>query len=301
MKLDKKSRNRLDDLRKEWEETPGNCKWIPWLTAGDLRLLLEHYEPLRELIRNIATNQEGRNERRGAIESGSAIIAMDQNAAEEEQHAKENWEALQHQMTALREENATLRSRIEQNERDLSDKHAQISAYQEKLSNYENENRRLKETLKKRDEQLETLQKESRPAELATLRNWLSRNPDAARRLGLQGLGDAWADLVRAVAVLSQWESLERLHGVLTEAAKKNGIADEEGIEILHMALTWHNHNWKENPFLLERPAPGAVFDFNGQQRILATPKGETIARVLVPAIVDSSGKVICKAVVETR
>ncbi|MFC4487314.1 hypothetical protein [Tepidiphilus baoligensis] len=301
MEPDKKPQNRLDDLRKEWEEMPGNCKWIPWLTAGDLRLLLEHYEPLRELIRNIATNQEGRNERRGAIESGSAIIAMNQNAAVEEQRAKENWEALQRQMTALTEENATLRSRIEQNERDLSDKNAQISACQEKLSSYESENRRLEEALKKRDQQLERLQKESKPAELAALRNWLSRNPDAARRLGLQGLGDAWADLARAVAVLAQWGSIECLHEILTETAKKHGITDEEGIEILHMALTWYNYNWQKSPFRLERPSPDAAFDYNCQQRILATPTGETITRVLVPAIVDSNGKVICKAVVETR
>jgi len=40
-------------------------------------------------------------------------------------------------------------------------------------------------------------------------------------------------DLVRAVAVLRSGKALSACMGVLTEAAKKNGIADEEGIEIL--------------------------------------------------------------------
>ena len=48
--MDKDSKKRLETLAKEWDKSPGIFSNMP----SDLRLLLEHHAPLRELIRSIA-------------------------------------------------------------------------------------------------------------------------------------------------------------------------------------------------------------------------------------------------------
>lgn len=259
-KLDRKAAERLEKLAKAWNQE--GSYWLEKLTAADLRLLLEHFKPLRKLIQQIAAKKTDPEE----------PLSLPEPRAEEESMPAVSQEAQQ--------EIDRLRTRCAALEQQLGE---------------------LRKLLEQRDQALEREKALRASNGMEVPLQWIEQHPHAAQRLGLQGLGSGTQDLIRLVAILSQWDNILRLHGLLTEAGHTARQTDEEGITLLETALSWHNFNWRERPFRLERPTPGTPFDFNRQQRSPQTPTGERIAQVLVPAIVDSNGKVICKAVVETR
>ena len=265
-KLDRKAEERLEKLAKEWDQEKENFSWLEKLTVVDLRLLLEHFEPLRKLIRQIAAKKTDPEEPLSSPEPR----AEEESMPAASQEAQQEIDRLSTRCAELEQQLGKLRKQLEQ--RDQA----------------------LRQALER-----EKALRASNGMEVPL--RWIEHHPHAAQRLGLQGLGSDTQDLIRLVAILSQWDNILRLHGLLTEAGHAARQTDEEGITVLETALSWHNVNWRERPFRLERPTPGTPFDFNRQQRSSQTPTGETITQVLVPAIVDSNGKVICKAVVETR
>lgn len=284
-KLDRKAEERLKKLEEEWDKEATD--WLlEKLTLADLRLLLEHFKPLRKLIRQIA--------QQGIPPEPTAPLAEDVDTATAPHTSPEETSLLRERCATLEQQLGDLQKRLEQSDRDLQQARMQRDTLRA-------ERDQLQKDLRDAQVRLQALDRTRPSSVMDSLVRWLKHHPEAANRLDLQDLGSETQDLIRLVAVLSQWNNILRLHELLTEAGHTHGKADEEGVALLDTALAWHNHNWRERPYRTERPTPGAAFDYTRQQRMRHTPTGERIAQVLVPAIIDSSGKVICKAVVETH
>jgi HPt (histidine-containing phosphotransfer) domain-containing protein len=277
-RLDGRAKDRLEKLRRDWES---DSPYFPEkLTPADLRLMLEHFEPLRKLIRKIAAGH---------------------SAAPAASHADDA------DLDTLREELAQALAAQEELRRELDE----ALAAQEALRSERDAAKRDIQQLQKRCRTLETELAESR-REVDSLRQRRNEHPvlailrrdgELAARLGLGALDGAEPEpLIRAVAVLAQRDTLQRLWDRLKERCEKErrpANADER--LLLETALAWHNHNWPSKPYQLVAPQPGSAYDFNSHQRATATASGERIAAVWLPGIADGSGRVQQKPLVTTQ
>jgi hypothetical protein len=286
--LTDKQQKRLDKLAKSWDDEP-RVFGLDELTLPDLRLLLEHFPPLQALIRALATSDD------------SAALAAD-NLYPTPAPPAANWKVLEsklHDLEAqLAEKEASWRQSQAEAQRlkhTLSAAQAELQQNQERLHRLEAENRWLARELEQATRQLAALA----PHPLLTI---IQRLPDLAEAFGLNPPADASPQeaLIRAVAILSQRENIERLWDRLKDRCNRDRRrARNEELELLTTALAWHNLNW-QRPYQLQTPLQGSLYDYDSQQRCTATASGERIQAVWLPGIADPNGKLLRKALVAT-
>ncbi|MEF3193608.1 MAG: hypothetical protein K6346_05310 [Halothiobacillaceae bacterium] len=277
--MDKNRRKRLDELSKQWDELDF---WrLGRLSLADLRLLLEHFAPLRALIRSVldAPNEEQPGERDQA-----RVAQLEAEPAQ----ARGHLDKLQNQLEDMQRQLKSCQSehdRLAQDERQ----------HRQQLFQLEEELRQTKSAL----EQAEREAAMRHMPELAILR----QDAELLRRMELTDLpANNTQALVQVVAVLSQYDSLLRLWDHLKERCESENrpITDKERA-VLEAALSWHNHNWRKRPYRLIEAAPMMAYDFERHQRSRNTPTGETLRATLLPGIVDGSDKIIRKIMVSTQ
>lgn len=322
--LDKDCRKRLDKLKAQWDESPCESR-LTNLTLPDLRLLLEHFEPLQELIRQI-----------GAPAQHTATIAEDKNSAEPEPAILQAMAQLQTQLhqsqTQLQQAEIELqqvqtelhqvRTELQQThsqfnhlaaqcqaaQHDLAASNTAVQKLQQDKEKFQQDNKTLKQTCKQLEKQFQQAQEQLSacqamqkpvPPELTLLRN----DPDLAQRLDLSDLpSDDTQALIQTVAVLAQRENLERLWSALKDRCEtENRSASASERSLLETALAWHNHNWRTRPYRLMEVVPPSAYHFENHLRSRQTPTGETVVALDLPGIADSSGKPLCKTLVRTR
>ncbi len=318
--LDKDSRKRLEKLTDEWDKAP--CEWSTCLPS-DLRLLLENFTPLQDLIRQIVAPALTHPPATPFGEAGIQTAAPETYAEDaqelqniqqalEQAHAElaDERERLAQAATDLNACNAELtneRERLAQAATDLNACNAQVDKLLKEKGDCKQEIKALKDERKQLRNQLQQTQdalaaaenRSSATPELALLR----RDPQLAQEMNLTDLpADDTQALIQAVAVLAQIDNVKRLWTVLKdrcEAEQRPATEDER--TLLQTALAWHNHNWRSLPYRLIDTAPASAYDYENQQRSRQVTKGETVAALHLPGIADSSGKALCKALVMTK
>lgn len=292
--LNKKNHERLEKLSEDWDKQ--SCGTFSGLSAFDLKLLLEHFTPLQDLIRALVATPEGTSPSALAHETASL---RDQASAA--QTAQEHAEAA---LASAQTELAQAHERCRAAEHDLSQCTAKVQdllqknrLQQQTIQQLEQQRQQLQNTLSAAQAQL--ARSGSTPAELALLR----QDTALAQALGLEPLpGDDTQALIQTVAVLSQRDNLERLWSTLKdrcEADKRPASAGEHAL--LQAALAWHNHNWRTKPYRLIEAAPASAYHFDQHQRSRHASTGETISAQHLPGIADGSGHPLCKALVHTQ
>ena len=290
--LDKESRKRLEKLESQWSE-PYDAMLLKGLTLPELKLLLEHFTPLQDLIRALVATPAGASP--GALAHETASLRDQASAAQDSAEAA---------LASTQAELAQAHERCRAAERDLSQCTTKVQELVE-------QNRLQKQTVQQLEQQCQQLQNAlsaaqaqlarsgSAPAELALLR----QDTALAQALGLEPLpGDDTQALIQTVAVLSQRDNLERLWGALKdrcEAEKRPATAGEHAL--LQAALDWHNHNWRTRPYRLIEAPPASTYHFDHHQRSRHASTGETISAQHLPGIADGSGRPLCKALVHTQ
>lgn len=294
--LDKKSRERLEKLEPQWS-APCDEGWsVDKLTLPDLKLLLEHFTPLQDLIHALVATPAGASP--GALAHETASLRDQASAA---QTAQDSAEAA---LASTQAELAQAHERCRAAERDLSQCTAKVQDLLQK-------NRLQQQTMQQLEQQCQQLQNAlsaaqaqlarsgSAPAELALLR----QDTALAQALGLEPLpSDDTQALIQTVAVLSQRDNLERLWSALKdrcEAEKRPATAGEHAL--LQAALDWHNHNWRTRPYRLIEAPPASTYHFDHHLRSRHASTGETISAQHLPGIADGSGRPLCKALVHTQ
>ena len=305
--LDKDSRKRLEKLASHWTKAPDGFG-LSVLTLPDLRLLLEHFAPLQELIRHIA-----------APAQATAPTADDQSYAAPPTATLQAIEQLQTQLQQsqtdlqqIRSEYSHLTSQCQAAQRDLLACNAawnkllqEKEKLQQEKEKLQQNNKTLKQDCKQLDKQLQQAQEQLSAfqnqvtPELAVLRG----DPDLAQRLDLSNLpSDDTQALIQAVAVLAQRENLERLWSALKDRCEaENRPASAPERALLETALVWHNHNWRTRPYRMMEVTPPSAYHFENHLRSRQTPTGETVATLDLPGIADGSGAPLCKVLVRTR
>lgn len=261
---DKDTRKRLKKLSDEWC-APSYESGFEKLTAFHLRLLLEHVPAVQELIRQIVSGEP-------------QTPAPEHKPPQSEEPLQKEIQALQQGLSTCRKEQDKLLK--------------QLLDAKEELKKLQAENRRL-------DKERTAQRQSAQPSALALLHS----EQALAERLGLGGLPqDPIQALVRAVAVLSQMGTIERLWDALKETCEREQRrASQEEVSLLQTALDWHNQNWQQRPYALRQPRTGESFDFNTQQRPPSVTSGEKIAALWLPGIVAGNGAVQKKALVTTQ
>ena len=338
--LDKKSSDRLEKLGGEWIPETSNLFFSPErLTASDLKLLLEHFAPLQQLIRAlVATPTE--TAPTALVDKTDALRTetsdTEDRLSDAEDKSRTAQDALAQTQTELAEANRKHSALLAQTQTELAETHRNYSAllaqaqaelagakdrcsalqhdldqcndsaktlYQQK-EQHQQASKQLQKDLQTAEKDLKASQAElaragSAPPELALLR----QDTALAQALSLSPLPSSDTEaLVQTVAVLAQRDNLERLWGVLKErceAEHRPASAPEQAL--LSAALAWYNHNWRTRPYRLIEAAPAAAYDFNAHLRSRHTNTGETITAQLLPGIADGSGNPLCKALVSTR
>lgn len=263
-----KEKKRLHELKEYWT---GNESFLDFrskdFAVADLRLMLERFEPLRELIQQIAAT--------GATPSG--LEHLESVHADPQQQAK---------LTRLQQ--------VFEEERGLK-----TAALAEK-KRLEKELAECKKTLIGCEKELSRLRQQADPPPVLLM---LRHDTALTSRLGLNDLPDDTTNaLIHAVAVLAQLSSIERLWEALKERCdREKRPANIEETDLLATTLTWHNHNWATKPYTMQTPKAGERFDFATQQRPASTPSGETIMALWLPGIADGTGKQVKKPLVATH
>jgi hypothetical protein len=293
-KLDKR-RKRLERLANSWETQESLPLFGEGFAPADLRLLLERYEPLRDLIRALVAApgnvspvapQTQRPEKEELVRLQSELAQTKSQFGDLQQH--------------LAQCQADTRSCRQQN-LDLTREHESCRQQNLKLTQ---EREQLDKQLQKAIRDLKSCRAE-RDHSLATSTELeiLRKDTELAQRLELADLpADQTQALIRVVAVLAQRDNLERLWNALKERCERQDRpASEAELSLLRGALGWHNHNWRAHPLrLIEAPASGA-YNFEQHLRSQHTSAGETISESRLPGILDGSGKTLCKPLVTTR
>ncbi len=294
--LDKDSRKRLEKMEVEWDK-PTTASWLVELKLPDLRLLLEHHQPLQDLIRAIAATGLGSSPLAAAQANSdlqtqlqeSTLTAQDASAAQAESESKllklrEQCKGLQADLAQcsaatqqLLQDKKTTQTALSQTEKQLQQAHKELNAARAALARHG-----------------------AAPAELQLLQH----DAELARRLELADLPeDTTQALIRVVAVLAQRENMERLWTVLKERCEaENRTAHPEERALLAAALSWYNHNWRNKPYKLLEVPSGTSYDFERHLRSQHTTGGEKIRELRLPGIADGSGRVMnCKPLVSTQ
>ncbi|WP_421320467.1 hypothetical protein [Aeromonas veronii] len=292
--LSGKQQKRLDELAKDWE---AECTGIfSGFSLSDLHLLLQHFAPLQQLIRQLAVSEDPvqTDVRQPVLTAyGDETLSLAQEAASVNPDQRD-------ELAALLQQERDLRTQLENK---LSDATSHLSHSQQQCQ-------RLEQTLQQLQQQQQQ-QQQRHHAELDALRQsgqspvvtLLCQDVSLATDLGLDGMGaDGSADLVRCVAVLSQLDTIRQLWDLLKARCEQQLRPASDGeLALLGSALAWHNHNWRQKPYQLYLPALASGFDFNKAQRALGTPpSGESLRGVWLPGISDHAGRMQKKALVVT-
>ncbi len=115
-----------------------------------------------------------------------------------------------------------------------------------------------------------------------------------------------WADesegrqLVRLMAVLSDWDEVLSLWGRLADRCKRDQRAvTTTELAILQAALALHNLRWRDRAAQCVQAQIGAAFHHETMER--GTPKGNTVAEVWLLGLDNAAGQVQKKPVVKTH
>jgi hypothetical protein len=283
-----KQQRRLDKLAKSWDDEPGGFT-LDELTLPDLRLLLEHFQPLQELICALATPDDSAALAADSPRPTPAPPAANLKVLESKLH---DLEAQLAETQASWRQSQAEAQRLKQT---LSAAQAELQQNQERLRRLEAENTRLARERDQATRQLAALA----PHPLLTI---IQRLPDLAEAFALIPPADANPQeaLIRAVAILSQRENIERLWDHLKDRCNRDRRpAHAEELEFLTTALAWHNLNW-QRPYQLQTPPQGSSYQYDSQQRCTAASTGERIQAVWLPGIADPNGNPLRKALVAT-
>lgn len=295
-KLDNDSRKRWEKLESQWAKSPGELG-LSNLTLPDLRLLLEHFASLQELLRHIA-----------APAQHTIPTAEDKSSAAPQPATLQPMEQLQTQLQQARTELQQTKSEFNHLTSQCQAAQRDLAASNTAVQKLQQDNKTLKQTRKQLERQLQQTQEQLSacqaiqmqiPLELALLR----RDPDLAQRLDLPDLpSDDTQALIQTVAVLAQLDNLKRLWETLKDRCEaENRPASEPERALLEAALVWHNHNWRTRPYRLMEATPSSTYHFERHLRSRQTPTGETVAATDLPGIADNSGTPLCKALVRTH
>ncbi|NLW04743.1 MAG: hypothetical protein GX029_05885 [Pseudomonadaceae bacterium] len=325
-KKDNKDR-RLEELAKQWEleATP---TYFDKFTAGDLQLMLQHFQPLQQLIQAIAQGQaisspvpaeqdaialpavndlEVLEHQVISLEKALALSQeenkqLQEQAEKDKEKLKQAAETIQSQtehLEALQQKLSSLTAKHQQQEaqltKSLTTANAQLEQADKKLQEQQKKSSQLSQQLAEMQAQLHENQL---PAELAFLRN----EPELMQSLGLALPENDQQALIAMVAVLAQKDNLERLWDNLKDKCEKQKRpATSEENNLLNAALAWYNHNWKTRPFQLLKPATPSSYDFEKQQKTKHQTDGETVSQVWLTGIADGAGKPLRKTLVLTQ
>ena len=300
--LDKESRKRLEKLESQWSE-PCDARWLKELTLPDLKLLLEHFTPLQDLIRALVATP--------ARASPSALAHETASLRDQASAAQAAQDSAEAALASTQAELAQAYERCRAAEHDLSQCTTKVQELLQKNRLQQQTIQQLEQQCQQLEQQCQQLQNTlsaaqaqlarsgTAPAELALLR----QDTALAQALGLEPLpGDDTQALIQTVAVLSQRDNLERLWSALKdrcEANKRPATAGEHAL--LQAALDWHNHNWRTRPYRLIEAPPASAYHFEYHQRSRHASTGETISAQHLPGIADGSGRALCKALVNTQ
>lgn len=307
--LSTKQQKRLDELANDWDV--GSSGLSLSLHLSDLRLLLQHFAPLKQLIRQVAMDNENvvptEIKHISTITCGLGEQRSSVASAEQEQDKVGK-------LTSQLQLESGLRAQIETQ---LEDATAQLSQLQKdyqqlELARQQEHALRLEEQAKCREtkSRLQQLQQDYQ-TELNALKRsvqspvteMLYQDVALANALGLDDMGrDARIDFVRCVAVLSQFDTIKQLWDELKDRCEQQERAvTVNELMLLENALSWHNYNWQQKPYRLYRPTPGVSFDFNRQQRAVGSSNsGELLCDIWLPGISDHVGRLQKKALVVT-
>ncbi|WP_370560311.1 hypothetical protein [Edwardsiella tarda] len=305
--LSSKQQKRLNELAKEWEnESKGVFNGI---SPSDLHLLLQHFTPLRQLIRQLATVGEGNT---NVIPVVSTAYNDGRSLTQEFAPAQlVQRDELMSQLQQERGQRAQLENKLRDATSCLSQLQQRCQRLEQALEQEQVLHHKAQTELSMATSLLQQLQQQRHHAELDALRQTgrspvvtlLSQDVSLTTDLGLDGMGaDGNADLVRCVAVLSQLDTIRQLWDLLKIRCEQQfRPATNDELTLLASALAWHNYNWRQKPYQLYQPALASSFDFNKEQRAVgSSPSGESLCGVWLPGISDHAGRLQRKAVVVT-
>jgi hypothetical protein len=309
--LSGKQQKRLDELAREWGvESRGMS--IGFHTS-DLHLLLQHFAPLQQLIRQLAAGGEG-TVQTNVIQPASATYCDDaltlaqQSASVQPDQQNE----LTTRLKQERDQRAQLENKLSEAASHLLQSQQQCQRLEQALRQEQALRHTAQTELSETASRLQQLEQQQRHhAELDALRQagqspvvkLLCQDISLATDLGLDGMGaDGSADLERCVAVLSQIDTIRLLWDLLKARCEQQLRPATDGeLTLLGSALAWHNHNWRQKPYQLYQPALASGFDFNKAQRAVGSPpSGESLRGVWLPGISDHAGRLQKKALVIT-
>lgn len=302
---------RLKKLISEWDKDSGSC-CSEKLRVQDLRLLLENFKPLRNLIYSIANQQPNQlateEPKQPPVETTTENIDSYKQAVTE---ATEELTKTKDLLVAAKEKIATLNTEIE--------KQAQANnKLQKELLEYKQNNQDFTKQheidLKERQQlttQLSQAKQEIKDCQLKLAAqnqnlnevDFLRQESDLAKRLDLDVLpNDNTQALIKIVAVLAQKDNLERLWQALkSRCEEEQRAATTAELQLLNTALSWYNYNWRSKPFQLIDAPSDSSYNYEQHQKSTHTTTGETIHALHLPGLADGSGKPFCKALVNTR
>ena len=293
--LDKDSKNRLKKFGEEWEKWDKPSYHRELLAIRDLRLLLENFQPLRDLIRTIT-----------AAELPTEFFIQTDDTAVEAPPMAEPLPEDSDELTNTRQvfdqlqaEMADLKKLADHTRDELTKYKIQAENFLREKDGYQQEIKSLRDERKQLHAKLATQAQNSVEPTLAFLRS----DPQLAQAMDLADLPtDSTQALIQTVAVLAQFDNLKRLWETLKDRceAGKRAATDSEHALLL-AALSWHNHNWRSLPLRLIDVAVDSRYDYETQSRTRNVTKGETVTAMYLPGIADGSGKTLCKALVQTK
>lgn len=321
---------RLQKIKDEWNKQDyKSCSEA--ICFYDLRLMLEHFQPLQQLIRDIAIDRPISSDIKTAqadvviveqaVQSGEVdakqaqrittleeeIFSLKQNLAETEKRLSDEQarlQTIQKELVSTQEEKQIYQQKIEQLSADLGNTEQHVLHEKARSKELEQQLERAVTDADELNKQVSGLKEELKQNQInLPVLDILRQETALAQRLGLAELSsNALQAVIKMVAVLSQLDSLERLWDVLKEHCKDTNrkISDTE-LCLLQSALEWYNYNWNTRPFKLLMPEVGSTYDYEKQQKSTCTPTGEVVLELVLPGIADGAGKVIRKTVVATH
>ena len=293
---------------------------------SELKLALENYPPLRELIRQIAQGGHdlGEVDAHPAADSQPSTAASGQgDRAQELATAQAEIDQLQTQLTAALNGQKTAADKLQEIEpqfalaiktvKDLTaqgkqaaqenrDLQTQLDANRQALADAEDAHQKALSKAKKAQDALqEQLRAATQPHPMLQLLRQDSELGAGVHSDLAHLPTDPIAALIQLVAVLSQSDNLLRLWQTIKDRcdSQQRPAADAE-LQLLHAALGWHNYNWPKRPYTLIDAAVRGSYDFDRHNRSKHSPSGEKIAQLLLPGLADGSGKAIGRALVCT-
>lgn len=308
--LDKKDQKRLGELTESWNGVISGWGYDREMKAADLRLLLENFAPLQNLIRALVTETVG----------GHAPITTAPHLAETQAHHDDNGD-LAKQLEAALLAKAQAEQEIIGLKKDLNDCNNAVARmlktrdehqstidtlrheYQQAQQQWAQDRQKLERELWQCKDELnecqEQLQRNGRaPFELEFLR----KDSALADVLGLAHLpADNIAALTRVVAVLSSEDGVKSVLSALKDRCEaENRAINANERALLVASVAWLNHNWPSHPYQLVEVPAHSDYKFETQQRFKHSATGDTVTETILLGFADSAGKVICKPLVRT-